>query len=246
MAQQPREENSVLFSLKELRRMEDDRIRQEHDDRTAKAEAERQERQAAERRAVEEAERLRREETERAQRAVEEKENRSREEQMRLAEAERRARIEGEHRLQHERMRLEIQSRKHSSPMKAIAVAVGVMVLLGGALFFKLNADSEAKLEAQRADQIRKEQEFAKREQESQKKFQAMVDQKTRELATAKSDEERNRIRKEMDDEREKERARRARTPTRPSSAPANRPASPPSIKKPRDINDDPLDGLKL
>ena len=245
MAQQQREENSVLFSLKELRRMEDDRIRQEQDDRVAKAEAERQEREAAERRAADEAERLRREEVERVQRVAEEKENRSREEQLRLAEAERRARVEGEHRLQHERMRLEIQSRKHSSPMKAIAIAVGVVLVLAGGVVFKLYSDANAEREVARAETIRREQEFAKREQDNQRKYQAMLDQKSRELVTAKSEDERNRIRKEMEDERAKESARRARTP-RPVSAPANRPSSPPSIKKPREINDDPLDGLKL
>jgi hypothetical protein len=94
------------------------------------------------------------------------------------------------------------------------------------------------------ADQIRKEQEFAKREQESQRKYQAMVDQKSRDLATAKSEEERNRIRKEMEDEREKERARRARAPSR--AATPSRSSSPPAVKRPREITDDPLDGLKL
>jgi hypothetical protein len=245
MAQQQREENSVLFSLKELRRLEDDRIRQEHDERLAKAEAERQEREASQRRATEEAERLRREEIDRVQRAVDEKENRSREEQMRLAEAERRARIEGEHRLQEERMRLEIQSRKHSSPMKGIAVAVGVMVVLAGGLLFKVRSDNNAELEASRAAALKQEQEFAKREQETQRKYQAMVDQKSRDLATAKSEEERNRIRKEMEDEREKERARRDRT-RRQATTPSNRPSTPPAVKRPREITDDPLDGLKL
>ena len=47
------------------------------------------------------------------------------------------------------------------------------------------------------------------------------------ELATAKSEEERNRIRKEMDDEREKERVRRARTPRPVASPPAQRSSSP-------------------
>ena len=57
-----------------------------------------------------------------------------------------------------------------------------------------------------------------------------MVDQKTRDLATAKSDEERNRIRKEMDDEREKERpAGRARRLARPTLPRIARPLPPAS-----------------
>ena len=143
-------------------------------------------------------------------------------------------------------MRLEIQSRKHSSPMKAIALAVGVVVVLAGAVVFKLRADNNAELEAQRASALKAEQEFAKREQETQRKYQAMVDQKSRDLATAKSEEERNRIRKEMEDEREKERARRSRSSTRPAAAPSNRPSTPAGVRKPREITDDPLDGLKL
>lgn len=245
MAQQPREENSVLFSLKELRRMEDDRIRQEQDERVAKAEAERRDREAAERRASEEAERLRREEAERAQRAIDEKASLEREGQLRLAEAERRARVEGEHRLQQERMRLEIQSRKHASPMKAIGIAVGVVVVIAGAVVFKLRSDANEEVQARQAALVKAEQDFARREAESQRKYQALVDQKARELATAKSDEERNRIRREMEDERAKEQARRARTP-RPVSSPPSRPSAPPTIKKPRDISEDPLDGLKL
>jgi hypothetical protein len=99
--------------------------------------------------------------------------------------------------------------------MKAIAVAVGVVLVLAGGVVFKLRSDANAELEVARAEQIRREQEYAKREQDNQRKYQAMLDQKSRELATAKSDEERNRIRKEMETEREKESARRARTPSR-------------------------------
>src|SRR5436309_2015720 len=44
-----RRENSVLFSLKELRRIEDDRVRREQDELTARLEAERAAKEAAER-----------------------------------------------------------------------------------------------------------------------------------------------------------------------------------------------------
>jgi hypothetical protein len=124
-------------------------------------------------------------------------------------------------------------------------VAVGVMVVLAGGLLFKVHADSQAREAQMAADQIRKDQEFAKREQESQRKYQAMVDQKSRDLATAKSEEDRNRIRREMEDEREKERARRSRSKA-PVAGPSNRSSSPPAVKRPREITDDPLDGLKL
>ena len=246
MAQQQREENSVLFSLKELRRMEDDRIRQEDDERRAREEAERRAREEAERRAVEDAERSRRDEEERIRKAEEDRLGRDREQQMRLAEAERRARVEGEMQLQHERMRLELQHRKISSPLKAILISVGVVTLIAGGVVWKLWSDQQAELATQRAERIRIEQESARREADFQKRYQAIVAQKEKEMATAKSEEERTRIREEMEAEREKERVRRARAPRTTSPAGPTRPAAAPTIRKPREINDDPLDGLKL
>jgi hypothetical protein len=245
MAQQQREENSVLFSLKELRRMEDDRIRKEDDDRRSLEEAERRAREDAERRAVEEVERARREAEERVRKTEEERLGRDREEQMRLAEAERRARVEGEMRLQHERMRLEVQHRKVSSPLKAILIAVSVVVVIAGGLVYKLWSDHRTELATQRAESIRLAQESAKRESEYQKRYEAMVAQKERAMATAKSEEERNRIRVEMEQEREKERARRARAPRQVQPA-VPKPSAPPTMRRPRDVPDDPLGGLKL
>jgi colicin import membrane protein len=246
MAQQQREENSVLFSLKELRRMEDDRIRQEDDDKRAQIEAARREREEAERRAIEEAEQRRRDDEDRVRRSEEERIAKEREGNLRLAEAERRARVEGEMRIQEERMRLEIQSRKASSPLKAIFAAVGVVVVLAGAVVIKLRSDQQAEREANAARLIQMEQEAARKEAENQRRFQALLDQKSRELAAAKSEDERARIRQEMDQASERERARRARTP-RPVAAPAARPAGGvPTINRKRDIADDPLQGLDL
>jgi len=58
-------ENSVLFSLRELRRIEDDRVKKEQETARAKADAERQAREDAERRAREAEEQRVREEQER-------------------------------------------------------------------------------------------------------------------------------------------------------------------------------------
>ena len=69
MSSQRPSENSVLFSLRELRRIEDDRVKKEQETVRAKAEAERQAKEAAEqatreaeaRRVHEEQDRIRRE-----------------------------------------------------------------------------------------------------------------------------------------------------------------------------------------
>ena len=58
MSERPRE-NSVLFSLRELRRIEDDRVKKEQEAARAKAEAERQAKEAADRAARDAEERRR-------------------------------------------------------------------------------------------------------------------------------------------------------------------------------------------
>lgn len=247
MAQQQREENSVLFSLKELRQLEDDRIRKEDDEVRAREASERQAREDAERQARENAERLARETEERARKLQEDAQARERDEQFRLAESERRARVEGEMRLQQERMHLELQSRKHRSPWKTVAVAVGVVVVIFAGVFWKLAADNRAQVEAQRSERIKFEMEANRRELEQRRKYEALVEERRKALVTARSDEERQRIQRDIEEEREKERSRRARTTPRVSPSPAaSRPSAPPTIRKPRDIDDDPLKGLKL
>jgi len=114
-----RRENSVLFSLKELRNIEDGRQKKEKDEAEARLEADRATKLAAERAVRDEEERKVREEQDRLRRIEDDKESRSREEQMRLQEAERRARVEGEVRLQEERLRLEVHA---EGPDLALAV----------------------------------------------------------------------------------------------------------------------------
>ena len=79
-----RAENSVLFSLKELRRIENERVKAEADARKARAEAERRAKAEAEARARDEESRRVREEEERRQRAENEREARLREDRLRL------------------------------------------------------------------------------------------------------------------------------------------------------------------
>jgi hypothetical protein len=141
-------------------------------------------------------------------------------------------------------MRLEVQSRKARSPIKAIVGAVTIVLALSGAVVYKMRADNQAELQLQRADRLRFEQETAKREQEQRIRFERELSQKQAELATAKSADERARLEKEVEQARAREQARRARALKAPTSP--SRPAVPPTIRKPRDFNDDPLDGLKL
>jgi hypothetical protein len=103
--------NSVLFSLKELRRLEDERVRAEADARMAKAEAERRARAEAEQRARDE--------------------ERHREDRLRVEEAERRARVEGELKLREQ----QLQGHRFGRPAwMAAAAGAALCVAVGGGL----------------------------------------------------------------------------------------------------------------
>src|SRR6266478_994811 len=134
-----RRENSVLFSLKELRRIEDDRVKKEQEEARARLEADKLAKEAAVRAARDDEERRKRDEEDRLRRIEEDKDNKVREEQFRLQEAERRHRVEGELKLQEERMRLEVQARSgHKSPIKAIVGVTVVLVLVAGGLGLRM------------------------------------------------------------------------------------------------------------
>ena len=242
MSERPRE-NSVLFSLRELRRIEDDRVKKEQDAARAKAEAERQAREAAEQAAREAEERRVRDEAERTRLAREANEQRQREEQLRLQEAERRARVEGEMRINEERMRLEIQHRKKHSPVKAVLGVAGVLVLIGGGLGYKMYTDHQKELMVAREEKARVQMEAKKKEAELQARYEAIERDFMARLSKAKSQAEIDALQKERLQQRLD--AQQGR-PTRPHPA-AKADADKPVIKKPggkRDISDNPLDGL--
>jgi hypothetical protein len=135
-----RADNSVLFSLKELRRLEDERVKAEADVRRAQAEAERRAKAEAEQRARDEETRRGREEEERRQRAESEREARQREDRLRLEEAERRARVEGELKLREQQLLEEHRERRMRrrrfgrSAWMVAAAGAALFVAIGGAL----------------------------------------------------------------------------------------------------------------
>ena len=143
---QEKSENSVLFSLRELRDIEQTRVRSEEEQRLHNQEAERR-RIDDERRRVED-ERRRREEEERMQ--FEQLERQRREEDLRLQEAERRARIEAEANLEQQRMAHEMELRRHEISKKRptwLLAVIGVLVVLGagaGVLGYQANEKSKA------------------------------------------------------------------------------------------------------
>lgn len=173
MAEQ--KESSVLFSLKELMNLEEDRIRQEEDDRQRKADAEMQARLDAERRAREAEEaRLRDQENQKRGEEQRAREEQARLEAMRQAEVER-ARVEAENaaRMQamqaqqeHERQLTHIKESQGKKKATYIAGGIGVLLflgLIGGGLAFKSASDKQA------AAELAHKQEMAEYEAKLQK-----------------------------------------------------------------------------
>ncbi|HXU00398.1 MAG TPA: hypothetical protein VN903_05370 [Polyangia bacterium] len=238
-------ENSVLFSLRELRRIEDDRVKKEQDAARAKAEAERQAKEASDRAAREAEERRVRDEADRARQAREDADERQRQDHLRLQEAERRARVEGEMRINEERMRLEIQHKKKHSPVKAVVTVAGVLVLIGGGVWYKMHSDHQAELAQERAEKARIEMEAKKAQAMLEAKLVGIEKSMNDQLSKAKTEEERQKIRAAAAEARA---AAQGKTATKHSGS-SSKTAEPekktvvPNFKK-RDIPDDPTLGL--
>jgi hypothetical protein len=240
-----RRENSVLFSLKELRNIEDGRVKKEKDEAEARVEADRAARMAAERAVREAEERKLRDEEDRVRRVEEEKESRSREEQMRLQEAERRARVDGEVRLQEERLRLEVQAKtQHKSPLKAILGVTGVLVVVAVGLGYKMYSDHQAELATERANSARLEEASRAKQAELEAKFAALQKDTDSKLAKAETEAERAQIRLDA----AKQRADIANSrPSHGHSSPKPDAPAPPAVHKvagKRTVSDNPLEGL--
>jgi hypothetical protein len=241
-----RRENSVLFSLKELRNIEDGRVRKEKEEADARVEAERAAKAAAERAVREAEERRIREEEDRVRRIEEEKVAREREDQMRLQEAERRARVEGEVRLHEERMRLEVQAKhEQKSPMKAILGVAGILVVIGGGLGYKMYSDHQTELAAARAEKDRIEAEGKAKQVELEAKFNALQKETDDKLAKAQTEAEKAQIRAEA----AQRRADLQSGKPAHAKADAKKDSKPPTADQIRHIgkktvSDNPLDGL--
>ena len=134
-----RRENSVLFSLKELRQIEDERVRDEENAEKARIDGERRAKEDAELKAKQEEERKRREEEDRVQRLQSEKERQVREEQLRLEADKHRAQVEAAARLEEARMHAEVQAKasEKKAPMGLVLGSIGgVVALAAGALCY--------------------------------------------------------------------------------------------------------------
>lgn len=149
-----RKESSVLFSLRELQTIEEDRVSEEAAE-VIRAEESARNAVEAEAQRIRDEEEARRVAAENAERQAREAiEQRQREEQMRLEESERRARVEAQAVVEQQRlakeMDLRIMEQKRKKPAWIIAAVVGVVLVLGLVFFLKAQSDAAEAAERDR------------------------------------------------------------------------------------------------
>jgi colicin import membrane protein len=229
MAEQ--KESSVLFSLKELMNLEEDRIRQEDSARKAKQEAELQARLDGEKRQREQEEaRIRGEEDRRRAEEQRTREDQARVEAIHRAEvekarldAENAARIEAlRHQQEHERHLQAMKQDKHKRNLLIAAVGAALLLVIGGVsavVVIKGQNDRAAAVAAESARQLAEQQ--AKTEA-LQKQFDDQnknIDGLTTQLASATDAVQAAALKQQIEDARK--RAAETRKAIQNSSAPA-------------------------
>jgi hypothetical protein len=249
LSKSDRPESSVLFSLKELRRLEDERVQAEADARVAQAEAERRAQAEAEQRARDDETRRAREEEERRRHAESERAARQREDRLRVEEAERRARVEGELELRRQLL-LEEQRQRHvhrrrfgrSTGIAAVAGAL-LIVALGGGLAASASRQHQAEKRA-----LEREIEQARAAQlDFEAKLRALEDKARRDVAEAKTAKDQARILSDLKRQKQALEAARPRPPRRTAAPvqPATAPSKPHfGVPQKPVITDDPLGAL--
>jgi len=253
LSRSERPEDSVLLSLQELRRLEDERVKAEAEARKAQAEAERRAKAEADARARDEQTRRVREEQERRERAESEREARQREDRLRLEEAERRARVEGELQLRKERLleeqrQRQIQGRRLGrSAWMAAAAGAALFVTVGGGLAAWSSRQHQAEKKALEQELVRRGEQARAAQIAYEAKIRALEEKARRDLGEAKTAKDSARLLGSLQRQREAIEAARPRPasrtapPTPSTAAPSKSPLRVP--QKPQ-IPDDPLGDL--
>ncbi len=213
MSSEPeKKESSVLFSLRELQQIEEERVSEE-EEAARRAEEERiRNKMEAERRAREEEEARMRAEQDAERMAQEARDRQQREEALRLQEAETRARIEAQQALEAQRLHHEMEARKIEAskkrPTALIATAVALVVLVAGLGYWAYNkaqekehADQVAKMELEQKERERKALEEENKKLAAQMaEFDRKIDEAMELIKMAKTDAERAAAQRRLDD----------------------------------------------
>jgi colicin import membrane protein len=199
-----RRENSVLFSLRELRNIEDERVKTEEEAERARIEAERRAKEEAIRLAREEEERKIREAEDRVRREREDQERAERDHQVRLHEAERRAQLDAAGKLEQARIEADARARIEAKKFPVGAVVggvIGLIVLALGTMSYLVHQHNEELTQQRAAAQAKLESEQKRLQAEAAAQAAALkreLDDLNNQLKNANSDVERARIRQKM------------------------------------------------
>ena len=212
-------ESSVLFSLKELMSLEEDRIRSEEAEKAAAAaaaqkarmEAERQAREAEEARMRAEDERRRIDEARAREEAARLEAIRQAEVEKARVEAEQRARLEAmaaQQQHEHKLAQLTHDESKKKLRKTLMAIAIAVPVVAGGAGYFIYDnyKQNQAKIAAQEAEGRRLAEEKAKLDAQL-KEQAAKVEGLLNQLSSAKDEATRLALQKQIEEAQEKTKA---------------------------------------
>lgn len=249
MAEQ--KESSVLFSLKELMGLEEDRIREEEAQKEAAAKAAHEAKLAAERAAREAEEaRIRAEEEERQREERRLKEEAARLEAIRHAEIEK-ARAEAEHNArlasvaaqqQHEAAMAALNQDRHKKRLQIMVGVIAGILLIGGVTGVVLYQQSKAENERRAAIEAQSRKEAEEKLERLQREFDLASKKEAelqRNLASAKDEAEKIRLQAELDETKKKK--ERAGVGVRGGGAPAQKPGG---AAKPACNPNDPLCGF--
>ncbi len=209
MAEQ--KESSVLFSLKELMGLEEDRIKEEEAEKEARARAE-MEARAAQERAAREAEeaRLRAEEEARKRDEQRRREEDARLEAIRQAEIEK-ARVDAENRARlaamtaqqaHEAQITALTQDKHKKRLQIMVGVIGGVLLIGGAvgvMAYMQSQEDAARKAAVQAAALKEAEERAQKVQRDFEMAQRKEEELRSSLASAKDEAEKARLQGELD-----------------------------------------------
>lgn len=241
-----RKEDSVLHSLKELRRIEENRIRAEQEVERQRIEEEKRLEEEAKRKAKEEEERRVREERERLEREKQQRERQEREDKLHLEAAERKARIDAQAKIEAARVQAEVSAKAQAKkPHVGLIVGSvgGVILLAAAALFYVLGVYIP-----------QRDAELAKKHQFEQEKAIAAAVQKARaelnaeyqiRIQNAKSQAEREALQRELE-AKQREREVQVRSSSRAKVAPPATPQKKQGLILKCDPEKDPLCGADI
>lgn len=199
-----RRENSVLFSLRELRNIEDERVKQEEAEDRARIDAERKAREEEIRRAKEAEEQKRRDEEDKVRQQQLERERIERDAQLRLQETEKRAQIEAATRLEEARLAAEGAERAAAQklPVKSIIGGIVALILVaGGVMAYLVNKHNSDLREQQAAAEAKRQSEIAalrQKQEEEKKAFEKEIADLQGSLEKASTEAEKSKIRAQL------------------------------------------------